>query len=880
MKKRFCLLAAIGMSALVLSGCDFKADVIGPVKDFFAGLIGKKEEPKKEDEKPNPDQEGQEGEEGQEGQGGEGEQTHTHTYSTEWSYNETHHWHAATCEHQDEKSDYAEHTFVKDEDETVETCICGASHVLVSELATPTNLAFDLGKLTWDAVEHAKRYSVAVYDEEDELLGSVSVTSPEIDLYQLDVGFYTVKVTAEAGQIQSEAASIEILQSYYLDGPRILEAEDYVINDNHISIDGDAHGGAYALGFDDCGQGMYFQYYSFKSGVRDIEVCYSTGAVGSYMQMYIGTDEDNPITVLFAEDTGWFGDSKTTATVTVQAELQAGWNDIYLMKNGTGADYPEYGGWAQIDYITIDGSGDVIDLFDHINTLQLTSYRLEAEMAKWHWTNEYARPNMNDAFPSHGYLGQQDDFGDGVEFDVYIDEAGTYLLKFAAAAGPEGRYYDVTVNGVTENRHISTGPSWDNVQEDAGFLVHLGQGVNVIDFSRGSNGSWSCIDYLAIEFVSYNDPVLPTEVENIQLVDNILSFDAVNGISEYRVILSKDDDVLFNKVINTTQVEIPASIHGENILASVYTKAGFFEAAEPSTALINPGIITDKDLRLEAEDAIIGDRHYAGDGLASGGAYALAFDQRGEGMYYRYYAYEAGEREIDIAYATGMPNSRMDLRIGLGTPQAVYFPENTNWFGDGHVMAIKTVTVELSLGWNDIFLYKNGTSGDNPQWGGYVQIDYIEVKGTQKSFDVSELTDLVCTNYKLEAEFGNYQCTNAVPNMDEPNYFSLAFLGEQNTQGDGVTYKFRVDEAGTYKVQFYCGGPGSAKVDVYANNNKITDEGQDYYTLTTGNNWNVVAADPGFEVELNAGWNTLQLSRRGDDGSWICIDYAILTLQA
>ena len=36
---------------------------------------------------------------------------HTHTYSTEWSKNETHHWHAATCEHITEVSDKAEHTW-------------------------------------------------------------------------------------------------------------------------------------------------------------------------------------------------------------------------------------------------------------------------------------------------------------------------------------------------------------------------------------------------------------------------------------------------------------------------------------------------------------------------------------------------------------------------------------------------------------------------------------------------------------------------------------------------------------------------------------------------------------------------------------------------
>ncbi len=37
--------------------------------------------------------------------------THTHTYSAEWSKDEMYHWHAATCEHTDEVSDKAEHTF-------------------------------------------------------------------------------------------------------------------------------------------------------------------------------------------------------------------------------------------------------------------------------------------------------------------------------------------------------------------------------------------------------------------------------------------------------------------------------------------------------------------------------------------------------------------------------------------------------------------------------------------------------------------------------------------------------------------------------------------------------------------------------------------------
>ncbi len=42
---------------------------------------------------------------------------HVHTFSTEWSSDDTSHWHASTCEHTDEKSDVADH----DWDEGVET---------------------------------------------------------------------------------------------------------------------------------------------------------------------------------------------------------------------------------------------------------------------------------------------------------------------------------------------------------------------------------------------------------------------------------------------------------------------------------------------------------------------------------------------------------------------------------------------------------------------------------------------------------------------------------------------------------------------------------------------------------------------------------------
>lgn len=45
-----------------------------------------------------------------------------HTFSSEWTTNETHHWKAATCEHTEEKSEYGEHVYTDDSDLTCDTC--------------------------------------------------------------------------------------------------------------------------------------------------------------------------------------------------------------------------------------------------------------------------------------------------------------------------------------------------------------------------------------------------------------------------------------------------------------------------------------------------------------------------------------------------------------------------------------------------------------------------------------------------------------------------------------------------------------------------------------------------------------------------------------
>lgn len=69
------------------------------------------------------------------GDGGNGTEKHEHSFADVWSTSDTHHWKAATCEHTDEKSGYAEHNFgdwktIQSPTEETEgskgrVCVCG-----------------------------------------------------------------------------------------------------------------------------------------------------------------------------------------------------------------------------------------------------------------------------------------------------------------------------------------------------------------------------------------------------------------------------------------------------------------------------------------------------------------------------------------------------------------------------------------------------------------------------------------------------------------------------------------------------------------------------------------------------------------------------------
>lgn len=153
---------------------------------------------------------------------------HEHTFSSEWTYDGTYHWHAATCEHKDEVSDKAEHTFSDDvcsvcgyERQSEETELEENTGYAVSTLLygdTRIQLLSDSLVRIEDAVDGTfeDRDSYVVYNRDD-WGDKVAYTIEETDTgYEVVTEYYTVVIPAgsTAGGITIEDGEGETIYSY------------------------------------------------------------------------------------------------------------------------------------------------------------------------------------------------------------------------------------------------------------------------------------------------------------------------------------------------------------------------------------------------------------------------------------------------------------------------------------------------------------------------------------------------------------------------------------------------------------------------------------------------------------------------------------------
>lgn len=82
---------------------------------------------------------------------------HTHTYADEWSYNDTNHWHEATCGH-DLRADEGAHTFETVKDGIATSSVCTVCGYASSEYVLEAERTYLTGLVVWGVFAVLKAY--------------------------------------------------------------------------------------------------------------------------------------------------------------------------------------------------------------------------------------------------------------------------------------------------------------------------------------------------------------------------------------------------------------------------------------------------------------------------------------------------------------------------------------------------------------------------------------------------------------------------------------------------------------------------------------------------------------------------------------------------
>ena len=396
-------------------------------------------------------------------------------------------------------------------------------------LSKVENIKVENKILTFDAVSNAVSYEVEIYSE-DKLVVSTIIGKPSLDLslYYL-MGSYDVKIKAVKGINSSEVVSAKINVLEKVEDV-ILEAESGLLDYTLYKKNELAHGNVYIGNIDNCGQGIYYNYFCYVEGSYDLEVHYLTEAIGSKHDVLINGEHSTTIT--YDENTGWgTASNMNTAVKVVTVQFKQGWNTLCIIKNGTSDD--NYGGWAELDYLVVKGMNYEYNPFEFETTIP--SYRLEAELGcaikrteteeGYRWVNNNSNnvpmPVYN---ASAGYLrGDFAEVGEGIEWQLTCSKAGKYQVTISYATSSEEEsakiyfynsdktFRDNTISALEllekYNQTIISlddGNGWDNPKiNEQTFVLELKEGSNFIYALReeATESGYFQIDYIELTYM-------------------------------------------------------------------------------------------------------------------------------------------------------------------------------------------------------------------------------------------------------------------------------------------------------------------------------------------------------------------------------------------
>ena len=307
----------------------------------------------------------------------------------------------------------------------------------------------------------------------------------------------------------------------------------------------------------------------------------------------------------------------------------------------------------------------------------------------------------------------------------------------------------------------------------------------------------------------YGNKLVLEQVSNINYVEGMLSFNAVNLATEYQVVLKKNGVTVLTESTSKTYLDLSSYNLGGNYDVEIYSRSGGYTLETPATYSFNiVGVV--RDVIIEAEIALQAYANmYKGNELAHGGAYVGNIDNCGQGVTIDYFCYIAGEYELDAYYMTEVTGSYHNVYVNGIKQGRLDYTENTGWGSAAAINTAKaTTTITLEKGWNKIVVIKDGTEQDN--WGGYAELDYFVVKGTNAIYNIDDYSayDLVApSTYRFEGEQASFinrvdskwVFSNLVPFYSE-NASSKYMIGDIDAVGQGLEWHLAANKSGKYRV--------------------------------------------------------------------------------
>ena len=288
------------------------------------------------------------------------------------------------------------------------------------------------------------------------------------------------------------------------------------------------------------------------------------------------------------------------------------------------------------------------------------------------------------------------------------------------------------------------------------------------------------------------------------------------------------------------------------------------------------------DVVLEAEDGVYDRRTQGYNGSpctkafandeASGKFGACDMNNCGMGISLMHYSYFAGTYDVQIAYWTGTAGSKSLVSVN-GVPQTTaYYNEANGWANNDAYPNITTVSLTFNQGWNSIALSKDGKKDDNPQYGGFVMLDYVKVLGKNTEFDPTEF-NVLNPSFKVEAEHAAFETGGKLPQANT-NASGGYFVGDYDVVGRYVTFNFYAPLDGQYDIQMgYAKWGNSPSVDVALNDEKVDTIVFDNYANEAWNNFNL----NGYKTRVNLSSTELNSVKFTLTNSGVCFDYILLT---